>query len=77
MKSQTSELLAIISELWGQYCCRPSSIVETPKTSLRSSIDVRMDVMRVSWFVVVKECDSVLVGEKVQSRTDFGKARAI
>ena len=32
--------------------------------------------MLVSRFVVVKECDSAPIGEKVESQTDFGKARA-
>ena len=56
---------------------QPSSIVETPKTGLRSSVDVQMDVVRVSWLVVVKESDSVPIGEKVKSQMDFSKAGAI
>ena len=49
--------LAFICELWGPFCCKPSSIVETPKTNRRSSIGVQMDVVRVSQLVVVKESD--------------------
>ena len=36
-----------------------------------------MDVVRMSRLVVVKESDSVPIGEKVKSLTDFDKARAI
>ena len=52
----------------------PSSIVETPKTGLGSTINVQMDVVWVSRLVVVKESDPVPIGEKVKSRTDFSKA---
>ena len=65
MRCQAFKLLAFISELRGRFCCRPTSIVETPKTSLRSGIDVQMDVVRVSRLVVVKESDSVPIGEKL------------
>ena len=65
MRCQASELLAFICELWGPFCCKPSSVIETPKTDRRSSIDVQMDVMRVSRLIVVKECDSVPVGVRL------------
>ena len=77
VRCQASELLAFISELRGRFCHKPSSFVETPKTGLRSSIAVQMDVMWVSWLVIVKESDSVPIGDRVESRTDFSKARAI
>ena len=46
----------------GAILMQPSSIVETPKTGLRSSIDVQMDVVQVRRLVDVKESDSVPIG---------------
>ena len=57
--------LAFICKPLGPFCCKPSSIVETPKTDRWSSIDVQMDVVRVSRLVVVKESDSFPIGRRL------------
>ena len=68
VRSQASELLALICELRGPFCCKPSSVVETPKTNSRNSIDVQMDVVWMSRLVVVKESNSVPVGGRLSHR---------
>ena len=55
VRCKASKLQALICELRGPFCCKPSSIVETPKTARRSSINVQIDVVHVNRLVVVSD----------------------
>ena len=66
--------LALICKLWGPFCYKPSSIVETPKTSRRSGLGVQMDVVWMSQLVVVGEGDTVPVCGNVEPQMEFDTA---